>query len=73
MATKSASNLPPTNSLMDDDVVGDSRAESIAMMTSSSLTRGASLMAKGEIPELTYFFKKTSVTEEELQGYHHRG
>jgi hypothetical protein len=30
-------------------------------------------MAKGEIPELTDFFKGTTVIEEELQGYHSHG
>jgi hypothetical protein len=43
------------------------------MMTSSSLTHGASLMAMGEIPELMDFFKKTTVTEEELQAFHNHG
>jgi hypothetical protein len=38
----------------------DSGAESIVMMTSSSPTRGATRMVKGEIPELTDFFKKTT-------------
>jgi hypothetical protein len=73
MATESVSNPPPTNLSIYDDAWSDSGAESTAMMTSSSLTCGASLMAKGEIPELTYFFKKTSVSEEELQAYHHHG
>jgi hypothetical protein len=31
------------------------------------------MMAKGEIPEPTDFFKKTSVSEEEIQGYHRHG
>jgi hypothetical protein len=43
------------------------------MMTSSSPTHGASLMAKGEIPKLTNFFKGTTVSEEELQAYHNHG
>jgi hypothetical protein len=73
MATESISNPPPTNPSIYDDAWSDSGAESTAMMTSSSPTRGASLMAKGEILELTYFFKKTSVSEEELQAYHHHG
>jgi hypothetical protein len=30
-------------------------------------------MAKGQIPELTDFFKRTTVTEEELQAFHNRG
>jgi hypothetical protein len=73
MATESASNLPPTNPSIDDDAGGDSSAKSTTMMISSSPTRGASLMAKGEILELIDFFKRTSVTEEELQFYHHHG
>jgi hypothetical protein len=70
MATKSTSNLLPTNPSIDDDAGGDSGAQSTALTTSSSLTRGASMMAKGEIPELTDFFEKTSVSKEELQAYH---
>jgi hypothetical protein len=73
MATESASNPPPTNPSIDGDARSDSRVESTAMMTSSSLTRGASLMAKGEIPKLTDFFKGTTVSEEELQAYHNHG
>jgi phosphatidate phosphatase APP1 len=38
----------------------DSMVESIVMMTSSSPTRGAARMVKGEILELTDFFKKTT-------------
>jgi hypothetical protein len=43
------------------------------MMTSSSPTHGAYLMAKGQIPKPMDFFKKTTVTEEELQTFHNRG
>jgi hypothetical protein len=67
MATESTRNLPPTNPLIDDDAGGDSGAESTVMTTSSSLAHGASMMAKREIAELTDFFKKTCVSEEELQ------
>jgi hypothetical protein len=66
MATESASNPPPTNPLIDDDVESDSGVESTAMMTSSSPTCDASLMAKVEIPELIDFFKGTTISEEEL-------
>jgi hypothetical protein len=67
-------NDPHTNvSINDDDAESDSGAESPTISTSSSPTRGASLMAKGEIPELTDFFKKTSATEEERLTYHARG
>jgi hypothetical protein len=43
-----------------DDSGHDSRAESVAMVASSSPTRGATRMVKGEILELTDFFKKTT-------------
>jgi hypothetical protein len=73
MTTESTSNLLSTNPSIDDDAGADSGAESTAMTTSSSPTCGTSMMAKGEIPELTDFFKKTSVSEEEFQTYHRRG
>jgi hypothetical protein len=73
VAIKSAIDLPPTNPSIDDDARGDSKEESTTMTTSSSLTRVASLMVKGEILELTNFFKKTIVSEEDLQAYHHHG
>jgi hypothetical protein len=73
MAKESTSNPPPTNPLIDDDAGSDSRVESTAMMTSSSPTHGASLMATGEIPKLMDFFKGTTITEEELQTFHNCG
>jgi hypothetical protein len=72
-AKESASNPPPTNPSIDNDAGSDSAVESTAMITSSSLTRGTSLMVKGEIPDLTYFFKGTTVSEEQLQAFHNRG
>jgi hypothetical protein len=51
----------------------DSRAESIAMVTSSSPTRGAAKMADMEIPELADFFKKMTVTEDDCKAYHDCG
>jgi hypothetical protein len=51
----------------DEDTGKDSGAESVAAMTSSP-THGVALMAKGEILELSYFFKKTSVTDGEHQA-----
>jgi hypothetical protein len=59
---------PPT----DEDTGRNSGAESIIAMTYSP-TRGATLMAKGEIPKLSDFFKKTFVTDDERQAYHERG
>jgi hypothetical protein len=56
----------------DEDTGSDSRAESINA-TASSPTRSATLMAKGEIPKLSDFFKKTSITDNEHQAYHEHG
>jgi hypothetical protein len=58
------------NPSVDDSTRSDSEAKSTSMTTSSCPTHGVSMMAKGEIPELTNFFKKTSLLKEELQGYH---
>jgi hypothetical protein len=55
-----------------DDSRHDSEAESAAMVASSA-TRGATRMAAGEIPELTDFFKKTTMTEANHRAYHDRG
>jgi hypothetical protein len=70
MAKEPAHDPTVVNPSVDESTRSDSEAESTAMTTSSSPTRGVSMMAKGEIPELTDFFKKTSLSEEELQGYH---
>jgi hypothetical protein len=56
-----------------DDSGHDSRMESTAMAASSSPTRGATKMAEGEIPELTNFFKKTTMTGDNRRAYHDRG
>jgi hypothetical protein len=53
-----------TNPLADKDIRNDSGAKSITA-TASSPARGAALMAKGEIPELSDLFKKISVTDGE--------
>jgi hypothetical protein len=72
MAEGPALDPTPVNPSVDDDTGSDFGVESIAIMTSSP-TRGTTLMAKGEIPELSDFFKKTSVTDEEHHAYHNRG
>jgi hypothetical protein len=72
MAEGSSHNPIVTNSPADEDTGKDSRVESVAAMASSP-TRSAALMAKGEIPELSDFFKKTSITDGERQAYHERG
>jgi hypothetical protein len=73
IATDSIINPLPTNPSLDDDAGDQSRAESTVMSNSSSPTHGAALMAKGGIPELTDFFKGTTISEEELQAYHNHG
>jgi hypothetical protein len=70
MAEGPAHDLAVVNPSVDESTRSHSEAESTAMTTSSSLTRGVSMMAKGEIPKLTDFFKKINLSEEELQGYH---
>jgi hypothetical protein len=42
-------------------------------MAASSPTHGATRMVVGEILELTDFFKKTTVTEDDHRAYHDRG
>jgi hypothetical protein len=64
---------PVASSANADDSGHDSGAESTAMASSSSPTRGVTRMAKGEIPELTDFFNKTAVTEDDRRAYHDRG
>jgi hypothetical protein len=48
-----------------DDSGHDSGTDSTTMAASSSPTCSVAKMAKGEIPELTDFFKKTTVTEDD--------
>jgi hypothetical protein len=55
-----------------DDSGHDSGAESAAMAT-SSLACGATRMAAGEILELTDFFKKMIMTEDDRRAYHDSG
>jgi hypothetical protein len=63
---------PVASSASADDSGHDSGAESTAMATSSP-TCGATRMVAREIPELTDFFKKTTVTEDDHRTYHDRG
>jgi hypothetical protein len=64
---------PVAPSVSANDSGHDSGAKSATMATSSSPTRGATRMVKGEIPELTDFFKKMTVTEDDHRAYHDRG
>jgi hypothetical protein len=50
----------------------DSEMESTVMAASSSPTLGTTRMVEGEIPELTDFFKKTTMTENDRQAYDDR-
>jgi hypothetical protein len=65
-----AAPLPTLRSMAEgparDPTAANPPAESVTAMASSP-TRGTALMAKGEIHELSYFFKKTSITDEEHQ------
>jgi hypothetical protein len=63
MTTDSIIDALPTNPSLDDDTGDVSGAESTVMSNSSSPTRGAALMAKGEIPELMDFLKGTTVSD----------
>jgi hypothetical protein len=71
--TARAPAAPVAPSASADDSGHDSRAESATMATSSSSTCGATRMTEGEISELTDFFKKTTVTEDDRRAYHDRG
>jgi hypothetical protein len=42
-------------------------------MAASSPTRGATKKAMREIPELTDFFKKMTMTEDDRRAYHDHG
>jgi hypothetical protein len=65
---------PPTAPSVNNEESGnDSGAESTAIATSSSPTRAATKMADGEIPELTDFFNKMTMTEDDCQAYHDHG
>jgi hypothetical protein len=63
---------PVAPSASADDSGHDAGAKSDAM-TASSPTRGATRMVAGEIPKLTNFLKKTTVTEDDRRAYHDRG
>jgi hypothetical protein len=67
----------PTALIASSANAGDSRhdfgTKSTAMVASSSPSHGATKMAEGEILELTNFFKKTIVIEDDRRAYHDRG
>jgi hypothetical protein len=65
--------FPPVNQQADNDTKSDSGVESTAPVTSSSPTLGAIKMADRKISEMSEFFKKTTVTDEEHHAYHDFG
>jgi hypothetical protein len=70
MAAETAHDLLIANKPTDNDAQSDSRGESIALVTSSSPTLAATKMKNRKVSEMSDFFKKTTVTEEEHQAYH---
>jgi hypothetical protein len=73
MATKTAHDLPITDTPTGDDAQSDFGAESAALVTSSSPTLAATIMTDRKVPEMGDFFKKTTVIEEERLAYHRFG
>jgi hypothetical protein len=75
MAGETAHGLLAVNPQANDDTKSDSEVESTTLMTSSSPTPTPSIikMADKKVPTMRDFFKKTSVTEAELQSYHDFG
>jgi hypothetical protein len=70
MAAETAHDLPIANKPTDDDAQSGSRVKSAAPATSSSPTLAATKMADRKVPEMSDFFKKTTVTEEDRLAYH---
>jgi hypothetical protein len=70
MAAKTAHDLPITDKSARDDAQSDSGAESAAPATSSSPTLAATKMTDRKVPEMSDFFKKATVIEEERRAYH---
>jgi hypothetical protein len=73
MVVETAHDLPIIDAPTGDDVQSDFGAESIASATSSSPTLAATKMTDRKVPEMSDFFKKTIVTEEEHLTYHSFG
>jgi hypothetical protein len=73
MAGETAHDLSTVNLQADDKAKSDSRVENTASVTSSSPTLGAINMADRKIPQMSDFFKKSIVTNEERQAYHDFG
>jgi hypothetical protein len=70
MDEKTSHNLPTADKPTADDTKSDSEAESAAPTTSSSPNLSAIKMADKKVLEMSDFFKKTTVIEQERQAYH---
>jgi hypothetical protein len=73
MAAKTAHDLPITDKPDGDDTQSDSGVERTTPTTSSSPTIATTKISDRKVPEMSDFFKKTTVTEEEHQAYHRFG
>jgi hypothetical protein len=73
MAVETAHDLPIADIPTGDAAQSYSRAESSTLVTSSSSTLAATKMVDRKVPEMSDFFKKTTVTEEEHPTYHSFG
>jgi hypothetical protein len=70
MATEIAHDLPIAGVPVGDNAQRDSGVESAALVISSSPTLAATKMVDRKVPEMSDFFKKTTITEEECLVYH---
>jgi hypothetical protein len=70
MVAETAHDLPITDKPVAANAQSDSGVESVALVTSSSPILAATKMADRKVPEMSGFFKKTTVTEEERLDYH---
>jgi hypothetical protein len=70
MAVKSAHDLPITDKPAGDDAQSDSGVGSATPATSTSPTLVDTKMVDRQVPAMSDFFKKTTVTEEERLAYH---
>jgi hypothetical protein len=69
MAGETVYDLPPVDRPVNDDAKSDSGVESTAPTTSSP-SLAAIKMADKKVLEMSKFFKKTTITEEEHKDIH---
>jgi hypothetical protein len=73
MAVETSHDLPIADVPAAADAQSDSRVESAAPVTSSSPTLATTKMVDRKVPEMSDFFKKIPITEEERLAYHSFG